>query len=91
VPEAPQRIEVHTPSALLGFMLVLRLQGLAADVEPDEAGGWLVVLPAETRRDRVLSAVQSWLDDEALDETTVRFGGELVTLRGRVAAGAAWL
>jgi len=83
------RISVEVPSALLGFMLVLRLQNLDADVVPDGDGGWAVVLPADAPRGWVLSSVQAWLDDETLAETTVHFGDELVVLgtRATVAGG----
>jgi len=84
--QAHERISVDTPSALLGFMLVLRLQNLDADVVPDGDGGWAVVLPPDAPREWVLSTVQAWLDDETLAETTVHFDDEIVVLGPHAAA-----
>jgi len=88
VDQREETISVETPSALLGFMLVLRLQNIDADVVPDGDGGWAVVLPADAPRERVLSTVQAWLDDETLAETTVHFDDEVVLLGKRATAVA---
>jgi hypothetical protein len=82
------RISVEAPSALLGFLLVLRLQDVKADVVRMDDGRWAVALPPDTPRERVLLSVQAWLDDETLDETVVRFGDDVVMLAAPATAGA---
>jgi hypothetical protein len=79
-------IRVEAPTALLGFLLVLRLQHVDAAVVRTDDGRWIVEVPPEASADRVLSAVQSWLDDEALTNITVEVAGVPRTCRRRRAA-----
>jgi hypothetical protein len=74
-----QSISVEVPSALLGFFLALRLHGHRAQVvESDD--GWTVEIEADAPREVVLTCVQRWLDDEALDSVVVHVEGSSYTM-----------
>jgi hypothetical protein len=75
-----QPIRIDAPSALLGFFLALRLQGHDAHVV-DLGDRWVVEVSAATPREWVLTTVQRWLDEEALDEVDVHIGGEKYTMK----------
>jgi len=74
-------IRIDAPSALLGFLLALRLQGHDARVVERGEGGWSVEVAPDAPRDWVLERVQHWLDDEALGQVVVHMNGESYTLR----------
>jgi len=73
-------IRIDAPSALLGFLLALRLQGHEARVVESGEGRWSVELPPNAPREWVLDRVQNWLDDEALGQVVVHINGESYTL-----------
>jgi hypothetical protein len=70
-----EAIRVEAPNALLGFLLVQRLQHVDADVVPERDGGWTVEVPPDAPREWVLATVQEWADDEALNEVVVHMDG----------------
>ena len=75
-----QPIRIDAPSALLGFFLALRLQGHDAHVVEADEGAWIVELSSDAPRDWVLSSVQRWLDDEALEQVAVYMDGRTYTM-----------
>jgi hypothetical protein len=77
---AAQPIRIDAPSALLGFFLALRLQGHDAHVVEDGEGRWVVELSPDAPREWVLTAVQRWLDEEALDQVAVHMDGRVYTM-----------
>ena len=79
-PLEAQPIRIDAPSALLGFFLALRLQGHDAQVVEVGEGRWIVELSSDAPRDWVLSSVQRWLDDEALEEVAVHMDGRVYTM-----------
>jgi len=76
-------IRIDAPSALLGFLLALRLQGHDARVVETGDGHWSVELSPDAPREWVLERVQHWLDDEALGQVDVHMNGETHTLTSR--------
>jgi len=76
-------IRIDAPSALLGFLLALRLQGHDARVVEGDEGAWSVEVSPEAPTDWVLERVQHWLDEEALGQVVVRMNGESHTLSHR--------
>ena len=75
-----QPIRIDAPSALLGFLLALRLQGHDARVVEHGEGRWSVEVSPSAPREWVLQHVQRWLDDEALGRVVVHMNGESYTL-----------
>ena len=76
-----QPIRIDAPSALLGFLLALRLQGHDARVVETDDGHWSVEVSPEAPRQWVLERVQHWLDEEALGQVVVHMNGENRTLK----------
>ncbi len=79
-PLDPEPIRIDAPSALLGFLLALRLQGHDARVVESGDGRWSVEVPPEVPLEWLLDRVQHWLDDEALAKVVVHMNGETHTL-----------
>ena len=65
---APKKktLRVEVPDALRGVALEQRLSGSELRSEPE---GWAVV-----------ATIQQWLHDEAIERTTVHFGGRPLTM-----------
>jgi len=74
-------IRIDAPSALLGFLLTLRLQGHDARVVEDDDGRWSVEVSPDAPREWVLEHVQHWLDEEAVGQVVVHLNDEILTLR----------
>jgi len=73
------KIRVEAPSSLLGESLVQQLRGHGARVVQVDGGGWAVEVPAGTR-ERILTSVQRWLEDESLGEVVVHVDGSSYTM-----------
>jgi len=78
--EEALEIRVEAPTALLGFLLTLKLQGHNARVVEAEDGGCVVEIEAGASRAWVLGCVQRWLDEEALQQVVVHVDGESYTV-----------
>jgi len=81
LPLDPHPIRIDAPSALLGFLLALRLQGHDARVVESGDGAWSVEVSPDAPREWVLERVRHWLDDEALAQVVVHMNGESYTVR----------
>ena len=75
-----EEIRVEAPTALLGFLLTLKLQGHEAHVVEAEDGRWAVEVEAGAPRAWVLGCVRRWLDEESLQQVLVQVDGESYTV-----------
>ena len=78
--EDPHRHElrVEVPDALSGFMLVQRLA--RGEVSGSETEGWLVRSSADGDLPHILTTIQQWLHDEAIDHVTIHIGDHTHTM-----------
>ena len=76
---APKKktLRVEVPDALRGVALEQRLSGSELRSEPE---GWAVVGVADGDLSQALATIQQWLHDEAIERTTVHFGGRPLTM-----------
>ena len=75
-----EEIRVEAPTALLGFLLTLKLREHNARVVETHGGGWAVEVAADAPRPWVLDCVRRWLDEESLKQVTVHVGDENYTV-----------
>ena len=68
-------VSVEVPTAVAGFLLVLRLQGTAS-LDHDLKGGWSVRMPVSSAAgvETLLDDMQPWLRQERIAETSVHVG-----------------
>jgi hypothetical protein len=70
---AEPTLRIDVPDAVRGFRLVQRL-GKHCALTGSESEGWTVVGSANRDLSRILTAIQSWLEDETIDHVTVHVG-----------------
>jgi hypothetical protein len=75
-----EEIRVEALTALLGFLLTLKLQGHQAQVVEAEDGRWVVEVEAGAPRAWVLGCVRHWLDEESLQQVVVHVADENYTV-----------
>ena len=72
-------VSVDVPTAIAGFLLVLRLPGTASLNGHDREGGWCVRVPVSAAAgvETLLDSMQPWLRQEGITETSVRVGDDV--------------
>jgi len=71
---------IEVPDALRGFMLARRL--VHAEVLESEVEGWIVSGSVDGDLPHVLTTIQQWLHDEAIDQVTIHIGDHAHTMSG---------
>jgi hypothetical protein len=76
---------VEVPTAMAGFLLVLRLHGTASMNTQDPQGGWSVRVPVSSAAavETLLDDMRPWLRQEGIAETSVRFGDDVYRVGAR--------
>jgi hypothetical protein len=72
-------VAVEVPTAIAGFLLVLRLPGMASLNTQDRQSGWSVrvSVPSVAGLETLLDDMQPWLRQEGIAETSVRVGDDV--------------
>jgi len=73
-------LRIEVPDALSGFMLIKRLAH--AEVSGSEVEGWIVTGSANGDLPHILTTIQQWLHDEAIDQVTIYIGDHAHTMSG---------
>ena len=73
---------IDVPTALTGFLLVMRLPGTSGNSQ-DSSGKWVVSVPGVDGAavGPLLESVQTWLRQEGIAETRVRVGNAVHDVR----------
>ena len=72
-------IRIEAPDAFSGFALVQRL-GERCALTGSELDGWIVSGSPTRSLESVLSTIQQWLEDHAIDRVTVHLGDRSHTM-----------
>ena len=73
-------LRIEVPDGLRGFVLVQRLA--QAEVSGSEVDGWIVTGSVNGDLPQVLTTIQQWLHDEAIDHVTIHIGDHVHTMSG---------
>jgi hypothetical protein len=72
-------VSVEVPTAMAGFLLLVRLAGMASLNPQGRQGGWSVRVPVSSAAGlkTLLDDMQPWLRQEGIAETSVRAGDDV--------------